>query len=116
MLWRPHDHHRNLQTPDATARAAARTPANPDDGVVTRHDQHRLRVEAALLPTPNSCALQPAGSQNSILITQISACFQTLRRTKASADELHRKPAQCFNPLLQASRHIRRVIEIYKNP
>jgi hypothetical protein len=83
---------------------------------VTRHDHPQLDVEAALLPTPNSCALQPEGTPNSILITQISACFLTLRRVKTSADNLHRSPAQCFNPLPQASPNIRRVIEIYKNP
>ena len=83
---------------------------------MTRHDQTLLRVEAALLPTPNSCALQPEDTPNSILITQISACFLTLRRVKISADGLHRTPAQCFNPLPQPSRHIRRFIEIHKNP
>jgi hypothetical protein len=116
MLWRPHDHHRDFRTPDATARAAAGTSANPDDSVVTQHGQTLLGVEAALLATLNSYALQPEGTQNSILITQISACFPTLRRATTSATDLHRRPAQCFNALPQASRHIRRFIEIYKNP
>jgi hypothetical protein len=116
MLWRPHGHHRDFRTPDATARTAAGTPANPDDGVVTRHDQPRLRVEAALLPTPNSCALQPEGTPNSILITQISAYFLTLRRAKPALTTCIADRPQCLNPLLQASRHIRRVIKIYKNP
>ena len=116
MLWRPNDHHRNFRTPDATARAAAGTPANPDDGVVTRHDQPRLRVEAARLPTPNSCALQPEGKPNSILITQIAACCLTLWRAKNPADGLHHTPPQCFKPLPQPSRYIRRFIKIHKNP
>jgi hypothetical protein len=116
MLWRPHDHHRDFRTPDATPRAAAGTAANPDDGVVTRHGQPLLGVETYLLPTPNKRALTRADTANSMMIMQISACLTTLSRPKNSVDNPHRRATQPFNAPSKPSLHIRRVIGIYKYP
>src|SRR6266851_4515447 len=60
MLWRAHDHHRDLPTLDATARATGCSRTNRDGDAVTRHGLSLHRIVALWHPPSIPCA--PIGS------------------------------------------------------